>query len=139
VRQLKTGGSDFVKVYSFLSRDSFLAIAEEASKQNIPFPAHVPFSVSVLEASDAGQKSMEHLFGIYLSCSRREDELRSEMLKGGVNLSGPERIRLEIDEAAAFMTRVKLRKYSHILPKTEPGRFRLLPRYCRSPRRLMST
>jgi hypothetical protein len=39
---------------------------------------------------------MEHIFGIYLSCSSREDELR-----GGVNLSGSDRIRLELDEAAA--------------------------------------
>ncbi len=101
VRRLKTGGADLIKVYSEPSRDSFLAIADEAKKQNIPFAGHVPFSVSALEASDAGQKSMEHLWGIYLSCSSREEELRSEMLKGGVNLSGSERIRLEMDEAAA--------------------------------------
>jgi hypothetical protein len=101
VRRLKTGGADLVKVYSWLSHDTFLAIAEEANKQNIPFSGHVPFSVSMLEASDAGQKSMEHIFGIYLSCSSREDELRSEMLKGGVSLSGSDRIRLELDEAAA--------------------------------------
>jgi len=101
VRRLKSSGSDFIKVYSWLSRDSFLAIADEAKKQNIPFAGHVPFSVSAIEASDAGQKSMEHLWGIYLSCSSREEELRSEMLKGGVNLSGSERIRLEMDEAAA--------------------------------------
>ena len=101
VRRLKTGGADLIKVYSWLSRDSFLAIAEEAKKQNIPVSGHVPFLVSALEASDAGQKSMEHIFGIYLSCSSREEELRSEMLKAGVNLSGSERIRLELDEAAA--------------------------------------
>jgi imidazolonepropionase-like amidohydrolase len=101
VRRLKSGGADFVKVYSNLSRDSYLAIVDEAKKQHIPFAGHVPFSVSALEASDAGQKSMEHLWGIYLSCSSREEELRSEMLKGGVNLSGSERVRLELDEAAA--------------------------------------
>ena len=101
VRRLKSGGVDFIKVYSQLSRDSYLAIVDEAKKQNIPFAGHVPFSVSALEASDAGQKSMEHLWGIYLSCSSREEELRSEMLKGGVNLPGSERIRLELDEAAA--------------------------------------
>jgi len=101
VRRLKNGGADFIKVYSNLSRDTFLAIVDEAHKQNIPFSGHVPFSLSALEASDAGQKSMEHLWGIYLSCSNREEELRSEMLKGGVNLSGSERVRLELDEAAA--------------------------------------
>jgi hypothetical protein len=105
VGTLKAGGSDFVKVYSWLSRDTFLAIAEEAKKQKIPFSGHVPFSVPALEASDVGQKSMEHLFGIFLSCSSREDELRSEMLKGGVNLSGSERIRLEVDEGGSVLRR----------------------------------
>jgi imidazolonepropionase-like amidohydrolase len=107
VRRLKNGAADFIKVYSNLSRDSFLAIVDEANKQNIPFSGHVPFSVSALEASDAGQKSMEHLWGIYLSCSSREEELRSERLKGGVNLSGSERIRLEFDEAAASYDEAK--------------------------------
>jgi imidazolonepropionase-like amidohydrolase len=75
----------------------------------------VPFSVSVLEASDAGQKSMEHLFGIYLSCSSHEDELRSEMLKAGVTLSGSERIRFEVDEAAASYDEGKAAKvFAHL-------------------------
>jgi imidazolonepropionase-like amidohydrolase len=115
VRRLKTGGADLIKVYSQLSRDSFLAIVDEAKKQNIPFAGHVPFSVSALEASDAGQKSMEHLWGIYLACSSREEELRSEMLKGGVNLPGSERIRLELDEAAASYDEHKAAKvFAHL-------------------------
>lgn len=95
VDSLKAQGADFIKVYSSLSRETFLAIAEEARKQNISFGGHVPFSVPVLEASDAGMKSMEHMFGVYLSCSSREDELRAEMLKGGPNLDGWDRVRLE--------------------------------------------
>ena len=115
VRRLKAGGADLIKVYSWLSRDSFLAIAEEAKKQNIPVSGHVPFSVSALEASDAGQKSMEHIFGIYLSCSSREEELRSEMLKGGVNLSPSDRIRLELDEAAAsYAERKAANVFAHL-------------------------
>jgi imidazolonepropionase-like amidohydrolase len=101
VDSLKGDGADFIKVYSWLSRDTFIAIAGEANKLKIPFAGHVPFSVPVLEASDAGMKSMEHLYGVVLSCSAREDELRSEMLKGGPNLSASDRPRLEMHEAAA--------------------------------------
>jgi imidazolonepropionase-like amidohydrolase len=101
VRSLKANGADFIKVYSWLSRDTFLAIADEAKKQNISFSGHVPFAVSALDASDAGQKSLDHLFGIYLSCSTREGELRAEMLKGGVNLPMFDRVRIEVAEAAA--------------------------------------
>jgi hypothetical protein len=117
VDKLSAGGADLVKVYSWLSRDTFLAIAAEANRQKIPFGGHVPFSVSALEASDAGQKSMEHLYGVVLSCSSREDELRTEMLKTGVNLPGSERIRLEMDEATASYDRRKATKVFEHLAK----------------------
>ena len=101
VRSIKSEGFDFVKVYSWLPRDVYFVIVDEAKAQGIAFAGHVPMSVSALEASDAGQKSMEHMFGIYLACSNRESELRSELLKGGTELPGGERVRLEVDEAMA--------------------------------------
>jgi imidazolonepropionase-like amidohydrolase len=75
VREIKKEGADFVKVYSFLPRDAYFAIADEAKKQDLTFAGHVPFGVSVEEASDAGQKSMEHLTGIADSCSNHAEEL----------------------------------------------------------------
>jgi imidazolonepropionase-like amidohydrolase len=75
VTQVKQDGADFVKVYSFLPREAYFAIADEAKKQAIPFAGHVPFGVSVDEASDAGQKSIEHLAGMFESCSSRAEEL----------------------------------------------------------------
>jgi hypothetical protein len=70
----KQNGADFIKEYSFLPRDLYFAIADESKKQNISFVGHVPLAVSVEEASDAGQKSMEHLIGILHSCSSREQD-----------------------------------------------------------------
>ena len=75
VDRLKAGGVDFVKVYWYLSREAYFAIADESKKKHIPFAGHVPISVSAFEASDAGQRSIEHLDGISLSCSNREAEL----------------------------------------------------------------
>jgi len=68
----KQKGADFIKEYSFLPRDLYFAVADESKKQNIAFVGHVPLAVSVEEASDAGQKSMEHLIGILSSCASRE-------------------------------------------------------------------
>lgn len=68
-------GSDFVKVYSLLSRESYFAIAEEAKRRKVVFAGHVPNSVTVQEASNAGQKSTEHLYGILRACSSREAEI----------------------------------------------------------------
>jgi imidazolonepropionase-like amidohydrolase len=80
VRKLKNMGADFIKVYSKLPREACLAIADEAVKQGLPFAGHLPESISAAEASDLGQKSIEHLTGVELACSDREDELRREAI-----------------------------------------------------------
>ncbi len=77
----KQDGADFIKVYSLLPRAAYFAIADEAKKQGIPFAGHVPETVKALEASDAGQKSIEHLTGVLLACSRDEEAIRADMLK----------------------------------------------------------
>jgi imidazolonepropionase-like amidohydrolase len=71
----KQAGADFIKVYSRLPRDAYLAIADESRTVGLPFEGHVPDSVSVAEASDAGQKSIEHLDGLFMACSSRAEEL----------------------------------------------------------------
>jgi imidazolonepropionase-like amidohydrolase len=78
VRTLKKCGVDFVKVYSKLTRAAYLAVAAECRNQKLPFAGHVPPSVSAAEASDAGHKSIEHLTGVVLGCSKNESKLRKE-------------------------------------------------------------
>lgn len=80
VLYIKRRGNDFVKVDSFLSRDAYFAVADEAKKQNLVFAGHISNSVTATEASDAGQKSVEHLTGIFLACSTDEEHLRRELL-----------------------------------------------------------
>jgi imidazolonepropionase-like amidohydrolase len=75
---LKKTGVDFVKVKSFLSKDTFLAIAAEARRQHMVLAGHVPDTVRVAEASNAGQKSIEHLTGIAVGCSAIERQLIDE-------------------------------------------------------------
>ena len=58
VDAVKKQGLDFVKILSNVPRDSYFAIVDESSKQDISFVGHVPYSVSVREASTARQKSM---------------------------------------------------------------------------------
>lgn len=82
----KQQGYDFVKVYSLLPRKTYLAIADEAKKQRIPFAGHVPNFLSVTEASDAGQKSIEHLTGILAACSSRDEEVRERLVNAFSNL-----------------------------------------------------
>ncbi len=75
VGDLKQGGVDFIKVQSYISRDAYFAVAEEAKKEGIPFVGHVPDAIRASEASNAGQKSIEHYTGIFEGCSTIEDQL----------------------------------------------------------------
>jgi imidazolonepropionase-like amidohydrolase len=81
VRRVKQWGADFVKVYALLPRDAYFGIADEAKQQGITFVGHVPNAVSPAEASDAGQKSIEHLTGILIASSDKETELRDKLVK----------------------------------------------------------
>jgi imidazolonepropionase-like amidohydrolase len=89
VQSLKAQGAGFIKVYSRIPREAYFAIADECKKQQIPFAGHVTIFVSLAEAADAGQKSIEHLAGIQLllACSEREDEITK---RGNINGSALE-------------------------------------------------
>ena len=65
VRVLKKAGVDAIKVHAALPRDAYFALADEARKQAIPFVGHVPRTVTPLEASSAGQASLEHMQTIF--------------------------------------------------------------------------
>ncbi len=68
-------GVDFIKIQSYVPREAYFAIAEECRKRKIVFAGHVPDAVRASEASNAGQKSFEHLIGVFEGSSTAEDEL----------------------------------------------------------------
>jgi imidazolonepropionase-like amidohydrolase len=73
VDDLKRRGADFIKLQSLIPREAVFAIADETRKQGITFVGHVPDSVRASESSNAGQKSFEHLIGIFEGSSPLED------------------------------------------------------------------
>ncbi len=61
VRALKKAGVDQIKVYALLKPDVYRAIANEAKSVGLPVVGHIPDSITVKEAMQAGQQSVEHL------------------------------------------------------------------------------
>jgi hypothetical protein len=61
-------GFDFIKVYVRLPRNVYFAIAEQAGRKGMPFAGHLPDRIGLTEASEAGQRSLEHDGGIYFAC-----------------------------------------------------------------------
>jgi imidazolonepropionase-like amidohydrolase len=67
-------GVDFVKIHTQLKRDVYFAAAREARARGIPFAGHIPGDVTAAEASDSGQRSLEHLLRIPNPCTAAEAE-----------------------------------------------------------------
>jgi len=81
VDSLKAKGMDFIKILSNLMPAVYWAIADEAKIQHLRFVGHIPPSVSAAEAAKIGQGSIEHLTGVLLAASSKEEELRPRMLE----------------------------------------------------------
>ena len=102
VDRYRANGADFIKVYAGLSRDSYFAIADEAHKLGISFVGHVPDAIRVGEASDAGQKSVEHLTGVAVGASSEEETLFAvEYVRPGDFLRRDLRAEATYDESKA--------------------------------------
>jgi cytosine/adenosine deaminase-related metal-dependent hydrolase len=69
--------ADFIKTYSWIPRAAYFGIAAESRKLGVPFAGHVPYSVSAIEASNAGQRSFEHEDDLMRACSSRDSVLRA--------------------------------------------------------------
>ena len=82
VKTLKTRGTDFIKVQDAIPYDLYLAVADEARRDHIPFVGHIPPVVLPEEASALGQHSVEHMggrfWGVLLGTSKRETELHQQ-------------------------------------------------------------
>jgi imidazolonepropionase-like amidohydrolase len=92
VRQAKKMGGDFIKIYSLFGREAYFAAVDEARKAGLPIAGHVPESITAAEASSAGQRSFEHLMGVFRSTSRDEVHLRAELDKHLASPSFAERL-----------------------------------------------
>ncbi|MDQ6887277.1 MAG: hypothetical protein M3068_08285 [Gemmatimonadota bacterium] len=79
VDSLKAMGADFIKIYNRLTPEELQAVADETKRVGLSFVGHVPTLVSASAASDAGQRSIEHLTGVLTACSTRESEILAEL------------------------------------------------------------
>jgi len=77
VRFDKARGIDFLKPYTEIARDSYFALAEEAQTSGLYLAGHKPLAVSGLEATAAGQRSIEHAFLFIWECYPNMDGLRT--------------------------------------------------------------
>ncbi len=72
-------GVDMIKVHNLVPRPVYFALAEAARERQLDLVGHVPRSITASEAARAGQKSIEHLFGILEECAGQSPAIRDRL------------------------------------------------------------
>ena len=93
VRLLIDKKVDFLKAYEMLSPAQFKILSNLAKENNLKLTGHVPLSMSVIEASNLGLNSMEHLRNLELSMTEISEKLfqeRKNLLLNKSSIKGSE-------------------------------------------------
>ncbi|MFK7814249.1 MAG: amidohydrolase family protein [Maribacter sp.] len=81
VNELESLGVDLLKAYEMLTPEQFGVITKMAKEKGLKVTGHVPLSMDVISASNAGLSSMEHMRNLELSCASNSDELWQQRLQ----------------------------------------------------------
>ncbi len=75
--------TDYVKLYdSTLSRKQYLNIIKTAETREMITSGHMPFTVELKEAIEAGLDNIEHLYYVLKGCSSQEKEITQQITNG---------------------------------------------------------
>ncbi|MEE9362973.1 MAG: amidohydrolase family protein [Cellulophaga sp.] len=75
IHKLDSIGVDFLKAYEMLTPEQFGTITKLAKEKGLKVTGHIPLSMDVISASNAGLNSLEHMRNLDLSCASNADEL----------------------------------------------------------------
>ena len=91
IYRLDSIGVDLLKAYEMLTPEQFQEVTRLGRELGLKVTGHVPLSMDVISASNAGLNSMEHLRNLELSSASNSDELleeRRQMLLDGKDDEG---------------------------------------------------
>ena len=84
-------GVSFLKTYEMLSPNTFVELLKIAEQKNLRVTSHIPLSIDLIKAVDAGLDGMQHIRNLDLACSENAEELlaqRQVLLKNLKSISG---------------------------------------------------
>ena len=81
VGEAKDGGADFVKAYSRLEREPYLALLDEAHRQDIAVVGHRSDNLPLAEQIELGQRSIEHVHGLWPATSSDAERMEAAMAR----------------------------------------------------------
>ena len=78
VNDLVKQGVTFLKTYEMLSAKTFLNLLEIAKQKNLRVTSHIPLSIGLIEAIDAGLDGMQHIRNLDLACAKNAEEILAQ-------------------------------------------------------------
>ena len=91
VNALIDRGASFLKTYEMLSAKTFLGLLSIAKEKNLRVTGHIPLSIDLIEAIDAGLGGMQHIRNLDLACANNTEDIlaqRQALLKNADSLPG---------------------------------------------------
>ena len=116
VTQFAEAGVDLIKAYEMLTPEAFKAVVAMAKTKGLSVTGHVPLSMDVVEAAEAGMRSMEHMRNLEMACSADWEsllEIRRKMLFEGADEAG-----------GALRANIHQAQRSHAVENQDPARRR---------------
>ncbi len=105
VNGLLNQGVSFLKTYEMLSAKTFLDLLAIAQEKNLRVTGHIPLSIDLIEAIDAGLGGMQHIRNLDLACANNAEEIlakRQALLKNKDSLPGSA-LRTKIHQLQRFV------------------------------------
>ena len=105
VNGLLDQGVSFLKTYEMLSAKTFLDLLAIAQEKNLRVTGHIPLSIDLIEAIDAGLGGMQHIRNLDLACANNAEEIlakRQALLKNKDSLPGSA-LRTKIHQLQRFV------------------------------------
>ena len=105
VNALIDRGASFLKTYEMLSAKTFLGLLSIAKEKNLRVTGHIPLSIDLIEAIDAGLGGMQHIRNLDLACANNAEEIlkqRQALLKNTDLLPGSA-LRTKIHQLQRFV------------------------------------
>lgn len=81
VQQAHDDGADFVKIYSRVGREPYLALLREAERTGTTVAGHRSDLVPLAEQIELGQRSFEHVHGLWPALTEDTDETEAAMAR----------------------------------------------------------
>jgi len=84
-------GVSFLKTYEMLTPEDFKELQEIAEERNLRVTSHIPLSMDLIDAVDAGLDGMQHIRNLELACAEEAGEMlikRKQLLQNEDLLPG---------------------------------------------------